>query len=161
MQGQRIIDTSALLLWPREQLAGCVVAVSQRAELAKLSAERSLLVESVDLVWCSPSSAAGEAARSAAAASGDLPRLSPVDLDLIALALDDERSVLYTDDYRIQNTLSLANREWKAVAQRGITAEWTWVLRCSGCGLESPAGENKAGVCTHCGSPQRLKRRRM
>jgi rRNA maturation endonuclease Nob1 len=95
--------------------------------------------------------------------SGDLPRLSPVDLDLIALCLECEQSVLYTDDYRIQNTLSQADREWKVVQQRGITAEWIWVQRCSGCGLESsPAVNEKAGSCNpcdHCGSPQLLKRR--
>ena len=69
MERRRIIDTSALLVWPREDLSGCMVAISQGAELSKLSSARSLLVESVDLVWRAPSASAGQAAR-AAAASG-------------------------------------------------------------------------------------------
>ena len=156
----RIVDTSALLAWPPEVLSGCVVVASQKGELETLSEQRTLLIESVELDWRIPHHSMIESARTAATDSGDLPRLSSVDIDLIALSIAIENSVLYTDDYRIQNTLSRAGLEWRPVGQQGITDEWSWVLRCSGCGKESKAEGKKTGTCSHCGSPQSLKRKR-
>ena len=72
-------------------------------------------------------------ARSAASLSGDLPRLSNVDLDLLALAIGLELP-LYTDDYRLQNTMQMAGLETHSVGTQGAKQVWRWELRCTGCG---------------------------
>ena len=84
----RVLDTAALLHWPVDQLADGVCAFSQQAELERVSPQRSLLIESLDTIqWRDVPPGWLEGGREAAAASGDLPRLSDVDLDVLSLAL--------------------------------------------------------------------------
>ena len=120
-----ILDTAALLAWPIEKLKNEIVAISQLRELENVSEERMMLIESIDLKWISPTQDSILKAKNAARNSGDLARLSDVDIDLIALTfqLDEE---LFTDDYRIQNTLTKAGQRWSPVIQKGITGVWVW-----------------------------------
>ena len=100
---ERVLDTAALLHWPPNRLAGGVCATSQRQELERLSTARAMLIETADIQWRVPAPASLKDAKSAASTSGDLARLSDVDLDVLALALA-YRAVVVTDDYRLQNT---------------------------------------------------------
>jgi rRNA maturation endonuclease Nob1 len=155
-----ILDTAALLAWPVERLSQGIVAISQLKELEKVSVERSMLIESIDLIWISPSEKHLKQARDAAIKSGDLTRLSGVDIDIIALCfqLDQE---LYTDDYRIQNTLTKAGKTWKSVVQTGISGVWVWMQICTGCGKSEPSkADSKDSDCGHCGSPLKLKKKK-
>lgn len=155
-----ILDTAALLAWPIERLSKGIVAISQLQELEKVSIERSMLIESIDLVWVSPNEKSTRQARAAANNSGDLTRLSSVDIDLIALCfqLDEE---IYTDDYRIQNTLTKAGKKWKNVIQTGIADVWVWMQICTGCGKSKPSkADSKDLDCGHCGSPLKLKKKK-
>ncbi|RAH14995.1 MAG: hypothetical protein CMB56_003845 [Methanobacteriota archaeon] len=155
-----ILDTAALLAWPIEKISNSVVAESQFKELENVSLERALLVESLDLKWISPDHQSIEKARIASAKSGDLAKLSEVDIDLIALCFQLDE-ILFTDDYRIQNTLNKAGMRWSPVIQRGITESWEWVQICTGCGksfrLKSKNGRE---ICNFCGSPMKLKRKK-
>tara|TARA_Y100000588_G_C13493362_1_gene601993 strand:- start:44 stop:514 length:471 start_codon:yes stop_codon:yes gene_type:complete len=153
-----ILDTAALLAWPIEKLSGEVVAISQLRELENVSSERAMLIESIDLNWVTPDSRNLQLAKDAANHSGDLTKLSDVDLDLIALCfqLDEE---LFTDDYRIQNTLTKAGKKWKHVIQKGITDVWVWMQVCTGCG-KSKNSDEKQMSCEHCGSPLKLKKKK-
>ena len=90
-----VLDTAALLHWPVERLSGGLVSHSQLEELEKLSPQRAMLVQSIELEWLT---VATKDAEIAAANTGDLPRLSPVDLDVLALAMSTGQT-LYTDDY--------------------------------------------------------------
>ena len=94
-----VLDTAALLHWPAEKLQGGIVAHSQLEELRKLSPERAMLLESIEMEWLSIGTGDAEAA---AVATGDLTRLSPVDLEVLALALSTGQK-LFTDDYSLQN----------------------------------------------------------
>ncbi len=163
---ERVLDTAALLHWPPQRLAGGVCAPSQVQELERLSPARALLIESADLVWRSVSAIALERAKTCAKATGDLPRLSDVDLDVLALALEAD-AVLVTDDYRLQNAYQHAGGSVESVANAPAKQVWIWEQRCTGCGASSSisgdASRSKSGQlgdCEVCGSPVMIKRRR-
>jgi len=163
----RVLDTAALLHWPVEQLADGVCAISQQAELERVSPQRSLLVQSLDSIqWRDVPSAWLQDAKEAAASSGDLPRLSDVDVDVLALAIALD-ATLVTDDYRLQNTMQALQRPTKSVGTTGAKQVWRWELRCTGCRATSPVPANvdrskKGSVadCDVCGSPMNIKRAR-
>lgn len=162
----RVLDTAALLHWPPTRLSGGVCAHSQRQELERLSAARSMLIEAADLQWRAPSPAALEEAKTAASASGDLARLSDVDVDVLALALS-LQAVLVTDDYRLQNTYRHAGGTVEPVVNTVSKHVWIWEQRCKGCGATSPLEPDVArskrgttGECNRCGSPLEIKRRK-
>lgn len=163
---ERVLDTAALLHWPPQRLAGGVCAPSQIRELEALSPARALLVESSDLVWRAVSTEALEQAKACAKTTGDLPRLSDVDLDILALALE-VNGLLVTDDYRLQNTYQHAGGSVEPVANAPSKQVWIWEQRCTGCGassaVSSDASRSKKGQlgdCGVCGSPVVIKRRR-
>ncbi len=155
-----ILDTAALLAWPIERISGGIVAVSQLQELEKVSTEKALLIESIGLNWVSPDVQSIKKAKDAAAKSGDVTKLSPVDIDLIALCFQ-FNELIFTDDYRIQNTLTKAGMEWSSVLQKGITGLWVWLQVCTGCGKSIQSEENaKQSDCNFCGSPLKLKKKK-
>ena len=155
-----ILDTAALLAWPVEKLKNGIVAISQLRELENVSQERVMLIESIDLRWISPNPESILKAKNAASNSGDLERLSNVDLDLIALTFQFDEE-LFTDDYRIQNTLTKAEKIWSPVIQKGISDVWVWVQVCTGCGISrTPDHNDKQSICDHCGLPFKLKKRK-
>ncbi len=155
-----ILDTAALLAWPVERLSKGIVATSQLQELEKVSVEKSMLIESIDLVWVSPDEINLKKAKEAASNSGDLTKLSNVDLDLIALCFQFNEE-LYTDDYRIQNTLTKAGKAWKSVIQKGIADVWVWMQICTGCGKSKISkADSEESNCNHCGSSLKLKKKK-
>lgn len=163
---ERVLDTAALLHWPPARLAGGVCAPSQLGELERLSPARTMLVEAADIVWRSVSSSAIEQAKSCAGASGDLARLSDVDVDVLALALE-LNALLVTDDYRLQNTYRYAGGTIEPVVNAPSRQVWIWELRCKGCGETTtlPADVSRSkkgpvGTCSSCGSPMEIKRRK-
>ena len=163
---ERVLDTAALLHWPPNRLTGGLCATSQRQELERLSTARAMLIETADIQWRAPATAFLNDAKSAASASGDLARLSDVDLDVLALALA-HQAVLVTDDYRLQNTYRHAGGRVEPVVNRPSKQVWVWEQRCTGCGatssLETDVARSKqgsVGECRICGSPLEIKRRR-
>ncbi len=125
-----------------------------------------MLVETADIQWRSPSHEALEQASVAARASGDFARLSDVDLDVLALALN-LQAVLVTDDYRLQNTYRHGGGTVEPVANAASKRVWLWEQRCTGCGETSPLGtdvarakQGQTGECRVCGSALVIKRRR-
>ena len=160
----RVLDTAALLYWPASEIAGGICSVSQQSELEKVSPQRSMLVDSLEVDWRDVEPDWLDKARELAADSGDLPRLSKVDLDVLALAIG-LKLTLYTDDYRLQNTMQKAGLETKSVGTSGAKQIWRWELRCTGCGkktsVPSDVETSRKGPvkdCEVCGSPVLLKR---
>ena len=159
-----IADTSALLAWPPERVSSALAVPSQMAEVEKFSPERALLYQAQGPQWAQPSTESIAAARSAAATTGDLPGLSGVDIELLALTIE-KNGVLLSDDYRLLNVATSAGIEWRAGGQSGIIAGWDWELRCTGCRRRTSTaagetGEQQASECDICGSPLVLKRKR-
>ena len=151
-----VLDTAALLNWPVERMVGGIVAHSQLEELRRLSPQRAMLIESIDIEWMSMGT---KDAESAAATTGDLPRLSPVDLDILALALSTGET-LYTDDYSLQNVCRSVNHPFEAVSNKRSRQQWSWELRCIGCRATKKADSQKEEECDICGSPMKVKRSR-
>ena len=151
-----VLDTAALLHWPVERMVGGIVAHSQLEELRRLSPQRAMLIESIDIEWMSMGT---KDAESAAATTGDLPRLSPVDLDILALALSTGET-LYTDDYSLQNVCRSVNHPFEAVSNKRSRQQWSWELRCIGCRATKEADSQKEEECDICGSPMKVKRSR-
>ena len=160
----RILDTSVLLHWPAAEMAGGICSVSQQVELERISPQRHMLVSAIKIDWRDVDPSWLESARQAAADSGDLPRLSNVDLDVLALTIG-LSGVLYTDDYRLQNVVQHFGGRTKSVNTKGAKQVWRWELRCSGCKVKasvpSDVETSKQGPvkdCDICGSPMYLKK---
>ena len=160
----RVLDTAALLHWPVEKLVGGICAESQKQEIERLSPQRSMLVLAIEIDWRDVSPKWLDMARDSAAKSGDLPRLSVVDLDVLALAIGLD-SPLFTDDYRLQNVMKMAGKQATSVESIGAKQVWRWQLRCTGCRAKTEVPKDvdrsKQGAvkdCDICGSPMMLKK---
>ena len=149
-----VLDTAALLHWPVERLSGGLVTHSQLEELEKLSPQRAMLVQSIELEWLT---VATKDAEIAAANTGDLPRLSPVDLDVLALAISTGET-LFTDDYSLQNVCRSLNHPFESVSNRRSKQQWSWELRCIGCKATRKADSQAEQECGICGSVMKVKR---
>ena len=92
----------------------------------------------------------------AARGSGDLGRLSPVDISVLALALDTGGTIL-TDDYSIQNVSRIMGIPFRPVGMAAIKKVEKWNYRCVGCGKWF---KEKSDECPICGSGMRAHRKR-
>lgn len=88
--------------------------------------------------------------------TGDAGRLSPVDITVLALALDVGGTIL-TDDYSIQNTARKMGIPCRGVGQEGIKKVEKWNFQCTGC---RKWYKEKHDECPICGSPMRAHRKR-
>lgn len=88
--------------------------------------------------------------------SGDLGKLSPVDITVLALAIDVKGTIL-TDDYSIQNVARLMNIPFKGVGQEGIKKIEKWNYQCIGC---KKWYKEKMTECPICGSSMKACRKR-
>ena len=149
-----VLDTAALLHWPVNQLQGGIVAHSQLDELRKLSPERAMLVESIDMNWMS---CGLQEATEAASKTGDLTRLSPVDLEILALTISTGEK-LFTDDYSLQNVCRSLGHHFEAVSNKKSTQQWGWQLKCIGCKATKKVDSQTEQECDICGSPMKVKR---
>jgi UPF0271 protein len=94
-----------------------------------------------------PSDGAVSAVRDAARDTGDASVLSRVDVRLVALAYDEE-ATLVTDDYAMQNVASRLGVGARGGAKDGISEERDWRYQCAGCGRVY----DESGRCRVCGS---------
>jgi UPF0271 protein len=85
-------------------------------------------------------------AAEAAQNTGDIKKLSPADLDVLALALE-KKAEIVSDDYGIQNVAALLKIKCHATAQDGIKKEYVWEKTCPGCGLKHSIDFNTCEVC--------------
>ncbi len=160
----RVLDTSALLHWPIENLAHGSVVPAQMREVERFSQERALLLGGVTLEWREPSEEAINRAREVARSTGDLAGLSPTDVSLLALALEMEVE-LVTDDYRLMNCAKSAGIPYSAVLTEGITERREWRVVCRACGHQAAAAEQESqsrqetSECPECGNEMRLRSR--
>jgi UPF0271 protein len=88
--------------------------------------------------------------------TGDIDRLSDTDLDVLALALELEATIV-SDDYSIQNVARCMNIKYISGIQSGIKEVYAWILRCKGCGRFY---EKKIDNCPVCGSDLKTVRKK-
>jgi UPF0271 protein len=125
------------------------------AELRKYEDQRIRYWEDL-LKVASPSSKALEKVKEGAKKTGDDARLSPTDMEVLALAID-LQAVLLTDDYSIQNLAKVLGVEYKGVGMKSIKEVIKWKYRCTGCRKE---WDKNYPDCPICGSKLRSFRSR-
>jgi UPF0271 protein len=103
-----------------------------------------------------PTSATVKRVKGAAEKTGDSGRVSPTDIEVLALAIDME-AMLLTDDYSLQNLAAFLSIPYKAVGMKGIKKVFKWKYRCTGC---RKVFDKQHQECPVCGSPLRSVRSR-
>jgi len=96
--------------------------------------------------FVSPGRESLEKVREAARLTGDDIRLSQVDMEVLALALELKATVL-TDDYSIQNLAAQLGIDYKGVEKEGIRRVIRWGYKCSGCGRTYSVSHRECPVC--------------
>jgi len=94
--------------------------------------------------------------REEARKTGDLGRLSDVDLSVLALALDMNGTIL-SDDYSIQNVAKSMGIPYRSVGTTGIGKKFKWHYRCIGCGKWY---KERLDDCPICGSGMKAHRKK-
>lgn len=94
-----------------------------------------------------PSDEAVSAVREAARETGDASVLSDVDVRLVALAYEED-ATLVTDDYAMQNVASRLGVGTRGAGKDEIQEERDWRYQCAGCGRVY----DESGRCRVCGS---------
>lgn len=82
----------------------------------------------------------------AARTTGDLDELSPVDVRVLAAAVELD-GTLVTDDYAMQNVADELGLDVDAVAKAGISERRDWVFQCQGCGRTFDTKKERCPIC--------------
>lgn len=150
------MDTSAL--FGLEQVPPEWEAFVTEGVLAELEKYRDRRAENL-LPLLKVSQATSQTVRkvmAAAKGTGDSARLSSVDVEVLALAMELE-AVVITDDYSIQNLATVLKVAYRPSGMKGITKVVRWNYLCTGCGK---VFKEQHPDCPVCGSPLRTTRRR-
>lgn len=115
-------------------------------ETARLMIELGIKKGSIKVI--DPSEKSKEKIKKVAKRTGDFEEISNADIDVLALALE-KNFTLLTDDYRIQNIASILKLKFEKFQQRGIEKKLIWRKICEGCGKIYKEGGK---VCKICGS---------
>jgi len=126
-----VLDTSALFSM-QDLPPNPITTPGVIAELKKYGDTRLRYWEEL-LTISTPSSASMNVVEIAASKTGDDARLSPVDMEILAIAID-VKGMILTDDYSIQNLAKVLGLEYKSIGTKGIKEIFTWKYRCRGCG---------------------------
>jgi len=84
--------------------------------------------------------------REAAEKTGDIGRLSPIDMEVLALAVE-MNSPLISDDYSIQNVAKVLGIKCLPMEQQGIKKVFYWKYKCCGCGKEYDRHIKECQIC--------------
>ncbi len=150
-----VLDSSALFSMEDLPDGDCVCPPGVIGELRKYKDRRlDLWGDMLRVSDCSPESM--EKVKEEARKSGDLGRLSPVDLTVIALGLDLD-GVVYSDDYSIENVCTRLGIQYRPVGTGGIKKVEKWNYQCIGC---KKWYKEKMDECPICGSPMKAHRKK-
>jgi UPF0271 protein len=148
---KQILDSSVFFL-DRPVTGGACTTPSVVEELRDLRSKcRFETLLATGLIVMEPSDPSRARVRKAARETGDAPVLSPTDVDLLALALDLEGTVV-TDDFAIQNVAQRLRIPVEVIQHRRAKFR-QWKYRCSGCGRYF----KNEGTCEFCGAPIKRK----
>ena len=150
-----VLDSSALFSMEDLPDGDCVCPPGVIDELRKYKDRRlDLWGDMLRVSDCSPESM--EKVKEEARKSGDLGRLSSVDLTVIALGLDLD-GVVYSDDYSIENVCTRLGIQYRPVGTGGIKKVEKWNYQCIGC---KKWYKEKMDECPICGSPMKAHRKK-
>jgi UPF0271 protein len=130
-------------------------SVLAEVRLGKLAKHLELL-EGVHLSVKGPKQESLDFIYQASEKTGDATRLSATDIDVLALALELEATII-SDDYSIQNVAEYLGIAYVGTATPGIKEVFNWTYRCTGCGRFY---DEKSDICDICGSNLKMVRTR-
>ena len=157
-----ILDTSAFLsgkpLNFGETTLVTTPAVSSEIKPGGRDYRAFILLQEKGLLIQPPTTRSLQIVKNAAEESGDLQRLSPADIEVLALTVEyhsDETydAVLLTDDYSIQNVALILHLIVQNLNQKKITKKFKWRCCCPGCGKQFT---EHTPVCPICGTTTRM-----
>jgi len=151
-----VLDSSALLSGKdfRGELYTTPEALKEVKKIGMTPQLEALF--SVRVSITSPSRESINAVKEEAKKTGDVKRLSPTDVGILALAKE-LSAVVLTDDYSIQNLAKELGLEYRGVAISEIKEKIYWEYRCRGCGK---FWEEWYNFCPICGSKLKTSRKR-
>ena len=92
--------------------------------------------------------------------TGDAGRLSDVDIELLAVALElqaqGHKVVIVSDDYSIQNVANKLGLAYTSLSTFGIRYQFQWITYCPGCYRKYPA-KDTVSYCVYCGTELKKK----
>jgi UPF0271 protein len=152
-----VLDASAFIYGMIPE--GELVTPPKVYEEVKDEASRLKLITLTQLKVKEPEPPYVDEVKKAAQETGDGMRLSPSDIDLLALAAEERAAgkdvALLTDDYAVQNVARKIGLAVVPLHQKRIKYKIVWEKRCMGCNRTYKEGD----VCEVCGSPLKLKKR--
>ncbi len=141
-------DTSAILTGKIDLLSmNCVLPSAVLGEIRKGKMGRIMENSAFNVRIMSPSGTFLNRIAEAARLTGDLPFLSQVDMEILAVALEIHGKVI-SDDYSMQNVCSSMGIEYMGCGIDSIKSNITWGYVCKGCGAKF---ENMIAECRVCG----------
>jgi UPF0271 protein len=153
-----IIDTSAIL-------SGITINFNNEIMISTPGVSKELKIEKKDyqtfqyliekgLSICNPTNESINFIKNISIKTGDIDRLSDVDIEILSIALDLKKDtckevIILTDDYSIQNVANYLDIKFYSINQKGITKRFIWNRRCRGCGKYF---KENIKICPICGS---------
>ncbi len=165
MEINYVVDTGALIFWPVERLTGAVASPKQQKEIYNLHPDRAIIIDALEIIWKNPSDKSIDKIIEIGKVTGDLSGLSSTDIDILALAYEEDAKLI-TDDYRMQNLAKYMKIDWESVSTEGIKEVWIWEIVCRGCKkvqeIPNLPYKNKkdSQVCSDCGSDVKLRKKK-
>jgi len=157
-----IIDTSAILsgkpIVIREGIMLTTSGVSDEISSGGRDYRTFQMLKEKGLQIHSPTKESIQLVKKNAKETGDDQRLSPADVEILALALDintdaDQEATILTDDYSIQNVALVLHLKFQGFSQKEITHGIQWVSHCPGCKRKFL---EPVDVCPVCGTETKV-----
>jgi len=156
-KGVYVLDASAIIGgFISKKTANFVTAsvINEIKDLkSKINLETALKDGSINIM--EPNSADIIEIKNVIKQSGDILRLSNVDINLVALGFKLKRELkdptVVTDDYSMQNVLKIVGIPYRSVLTKGINEIYGWVKICKGCKKKYPP-EYGSDECEICGT---------
>ncbi len=151
-----VLDSSAILNNFQPKTGDEIVIPSSVAEELKSHEGREKLETLISLgaVIEKPLQRYGARTKEIAEDVGELGRLSDVDIEVIALALE-KKACVVSDDYSIENVCRYAGIDFLPISTEGIKKVFRYRYRCTGCGRYYKRYYEE---CPVCGSTLRARR---
>jgi len=155
MAGIYILDTSAII--SGKNLPYDVEYYIPESVLNEIKFRDNLSIFLENLKVRNPGKESIEKVIEYASKTGDINKLSKTDIDIIALAIEINGTVI-TDDYAIQNVLKYIGLKYSGLSQREISKIFQWKYRCTGC---MRYYEKYYESCPVCGSKLKLVKKHL
>lgn len=153
-----IIDTSAILSGKQFNFKNEQLITTTNMELEIKPGGRDyrnyIYLKEKCLIFKEPSKNSLKKIKDILKKTGEIDRLSLVDIEILAIALDENKQkgvdvLILTDDYSIQNVAAILKIKFRNINQNGISKKFKWINRCRGCGKKF---KDNINLCPICGS---------